>query len=80
MKARSLLLSIASLAFSYSLSAQSKPSDYKAPVKIKVEGDGGWDYIASDEETGLVYISHGTVVQVLDTKSGAVKATIPDTK
>ncbi len=60
--------------------AQSKASAYKPAKKIMVEGDGGWDYITSDPETGYVYISHGTIVQVLDTKTGTVKATIPDTK
>jgi YVTN family beta-propeller protein len=59
---------------------QAKTSDYKPVAKIKVEGDGGWDYITSDDETGYVYISHSTIVQVLDTKTGTVKATIPDTK
>jgi YVTN family beta-propeller protein len=68
------------LSFSAANIAQTKVSDYKPVSKIKVEGDGGWDYITSDEETGYVYISHGTIVQVLDTKTGTVKATIPDTK
>ncbi|HEV7231967.1 MAG TPA: YncE family protein [Bacteroidia bacterium] len=62
------------------LLAQTKASDYKPANKIKVEGDGGWDYLASDAKTGLLYISHSNIVQVLDEKTGTIKATIPDTK
>jgi YVTN family beta-propeller protein len=75
------LLSSSLLVSATFLSAQTKPaSEYKPVEKIKVEGDGGWDYITSDDESGMVYISHGTIVQVLDTKTGTIKATIPDTK
>ncbi len=63
-----------------SASAQNQKSDYKPASKIKVEGDGGWDYLTCDEETGYLYVSHGTIVQVVDTKAGTLKATIPDTK
>ena len=62
------------------VNAQTKPSDYKLANKIKVEGEGGWDYLASDSKTGLLYVSHSTVVQVIDEKTGSLKATIPDTK
>jgi YVTN family beta-propeller protein len=62
------------------ITAQTKPSDYKPATEIKVEGEGGWDYIASDPKTELLYISHSTIVQVLDEKTGKLKATIPDTK
>jgi YVTN family beta-propeller protein len=75
------LLSFAFLLGSITIgSSQSKTSQYKPVTQIKVEGDGGWDYLLADEETGYVYISHGTVVQVLDPKTGTLKATIPDTK
>src|SRR5476649_1180883 len=62
------------------INAQAKPSEYKPVNKIKVEGDGGWDYLTSDPATGLLYISHGSIVQVLDVKTGTLTATIPDTK
>ncbi len=73
----SLFLLLCASAF---LHAQSKPSEYKPLNKIKVEGDGGWDYLTCDASTGLLYISHGTIVQVLDVKTGTLTATIPDTK
>ena len=58
-------------------SAQSK---YKIANKIKVEGDGGWDYLIADEPNDRLFIAHATVVQVLDTKKNTLIATIPDTK
>jgi len=62
------------------LNGQAKPSEYKITNKFHVEGDGGWDYLAVDESTGRVFISHGTVVNVVDEKDGKLLGTIPDTK
>lgn len=58
------------------LSAQ----DYKIVNRFPVEGDGGWDYLAVDEPTGRVFISHGSVVNVVSEKDGLLLGTIPDTK
>lgn len=55
-------------------------SFYKIANKIKVEGDGGWDYLISDESTGRLYLSHGTVVNVVNEADGKLIGTIPDTK
>src|ERR1035437_9654817 len=55
-------------------------SQYKIANKIKVEGDGSWDYITSDEIGNRLFISHATVMQVLDIKTQKLLATIPDTK
>jgi YVTN family beta-propeller protein len=79
-KTKSFFCFLLVLNYAVSGSAQSKTSEYKPVAKIKVEGEGGWDYITSDSETGYVYISHGNIVQVVDTKTGTLKATIPDTK
>ena len=72
-----LIVSIAILYCSAILKAQ---SSYKITNKIKVEGDGGWDYLVSDEATGKLYISHGTVTQVVNEADGKLIGTIPDTK
>jgi DNA-binding beta-propeller fold protein YncE len=77
---KSTLFSFLFLSTSVMIQAQTKPSEYKAINKIKVEGDAGWDYLTADEATGLLYISHGNMVQVLDVKTGTLTATIPDTK
>ena len=71
------LLMITGVNHSY---AQSGASKYKILNKIPVEGNGGWDYLAMDEAASKLYISHGTITQVLDVKSHKVVAAIPDTK
>jgi DNA-binding beta-propeller fold protein YncE len=62
------------------LKAQTGPSQYRIANKFPVEGDGGWDYLNVDESTGRIFISHGTVVNVIDEKDGKLIGTIPDTK
>ncbi len=45
----------------------------------KIGGGGGWDYLTADANHRL-FLSHGTQVDVVDTKSGKVIGTIPDTQ
>jgi len=45
---------------------------YKIITKIKIGGTGGWDYVAVDPNADRVYASHGTLVEVVDTKAGKV--------
>jgi YVTN family beta-propeller protein len=59
------------------LSAQ---SNYKIDRKIKLPGEGFWDYISVDEVNGRIYQSHNSMVQVVNIKTGQVVGTIPDTK
>ncbi len=44
-----------------------------------MEGDGSFDLLAVDAATGRLYLSHGTVVQVVDTRTGKLVGTVPDT-
>jgi WD40 repeat protein len=60
--------------------SQDVKSEYKIADKIHLDGDGGWDYLVVDDSTSRLYVSHGTIVQVVDTKKNKVIATIPDTK
>ena len=62
------------------LKAQTVSSGYKTVNKFHIEGDGGWDYLNVDESTGRIFVSHSTVVQVIDEKDGKLLGTIPDTK
>jgi DNA-binding beta-propeller fold protein YncE len=41
-------------------------SQYKVINKIHLDGDLGWDYIAVDDSTNRLYVSHGNMVQVVD--------------
>jgi YVTN family beta-propeller protein len=66
------------------LSAQTKVG-YEIVNRIHLDGDGGWDYLTMDDATGLLYVSHGNMVQVVDVKLSIhnvakVVATIEDTK
>ena len=53
---------------------------YQVAKKIKVEGSEGWDYLSVDNINQHLFISHGSVVNVIDLKSDKIIATIPDTK
>jgi DNA-binding beta-propeller fold protein YncE len=55
-------------------------SGYIIGDKIHLEGDGGWDLITVDESTNRLYVSHGTISQVVDLSTNKLIATIPDTK
>lgn len=70
---------IALISFSQNLRSQTN-SSYKLDQKIKVEGEGGWDYLISDDSTNRLFISHGMVVNVVNETTGELIGTIPDTK
>ena len=46
------------------------PSIYKIANKIHLPGDGKWDYLYSDDAASRLYVSHGTMVQVVDETNG----------
>ena len=78
MKRNFLVLGVVIMvAGSVSLLAQ---SNYKIANKIHVEGEGGWDYLNVDEVNGRLFVSHGTVAQAIDTKTGKLAGTIADTR
>jgi DNA-binding beta-propeller fold protein YncE len=52
---------------------------YKVANKIKVGGEGGWDYVYMDSAAQRLYVSHATKVFVVDTAKDAVVGEIPDT-
>jgi hypothetical protein len=66
---KKILFASAFLALSVYGFAQTK-SQYKIANKFHVDGDLGWDYIACDDSTNRLYISHGTMVQILDLNNG----------
>jgi len=70
-------LMLAGFSMSFSQVSQSK---YTISNKIHLEGDGGWDYLSVDDAASRLYISHGTIVQVVDLTTNKLFGTIPDTK
>jgi YVTN family beta-propeller protein len=59
------------------LSAQ-KPFGIQA--RWPIGGEGGWDYLAVDEPMHRLYVTHGTRLEVLDTRSGKVVGSITGMK
>ena len=55
-------------------------SHYKIVDTISIPGDGGWDYIAVDDNTNRLYVSHSTTVQIVNLSNNKVIGSIPDTK
>ena len=53
---------------------------YKVSKKINIAGDEGWDYLAVDDVNQHLFVSHGSVVNVVDLKTDKTIATITDTK
>jgi YVTN family beta-propeller protein len=59
---------------------QKENSKYRIVNRYPVEGDGGWDYLTLDENNARLFISHGMVTQVVDSKTGKLIGTIENTK
>jgi YVTN family beta-propeller protein len=55
-------------------------SRFKIVNKIHIPGDGGWDYLYSDDAASRLYVSHGTAVHVVDETNGQVVGTITGMK
>ena len=47
-----------------------KPAGYHLLKKHVLGGEGGWDYLALDGRTRLLYVTHGSAVEVLDVATG----------
>jgi YVTN family beta-propeller protein len=60
------------------IAANSPKAVYKIVNKIQLPGDEKWDYLFSDDAAGLLYISHGNVVQVIDEAKGSIVGIIGD--
>ena len=59
--------------------AWSSTPTYAVLRKIAIGGEGGWDYLTADSDAHRLYISRGTHVQVLDTKTEKLIGDIPNT-
>ncbi len=50
---------------------------YKVIGKIRIGGEGRWDYVAFDSISRRLYVSHNSSVEVVDPDAGKVVGTIP---
>ncbi len=56
--------------------AQSAAGPFHVAQELKIGGDGGWDYMAVDPQTKLLYVTRGNHVIVVDTGAGKQVADI----
>jgi len=49
---------------------QAGPSGYHLLKKHVLGGEGGWDYMALDGRTRLLYVTHGNAVEILNVDTG----------
>ncbi|HXI03261.1 MAG TPA: YncE family protein [Candidatus Saccharimonadales bacterium] len=73
-----VLLSLAAAAWCAAPPATATPG-YRIVGTTHLDGDDWWDYLTSDDDTGRLFVSHGTRVQVIDSSAGKVAGVIPDT-
>lgn len=71
MKHLFLIISLGLSIFGYS----QNNSQYAIVNKIHLPGNGSWDYLSIDTK-GHLYISHGNIVQIIDSKTGTVLGTV----
>lgn len=67
------------LFFCVMTNAQNSSLIYHIVNKIHLPGEGGWDYLSVDESGSRLFVSHGTVVQVVDLKTSQLAGTINET-
>ncbi len=67
---------LAMAAGSASLLAQQASGPFHVQAEWKIGGEGGWDYLAVDPESKLLYLTHGDHVTVVDTQQGRQVADI----
>lgn len=53
---------------------------FQLQAKWAVGGEGGWDYLAVDPTMPRLYLTHGTRVEILDTKTGKLVGNISGLK
>jgi len=73
-------LFLTTLILAINVIAQTNPGKFKVAKKISLAGEGGWDFLTVDEPNQHLFLSHGTVVDVVDLKTDKTIATILDTK
>jgi DNA-binding beta-propeller fold protein YncE len=76
MKKSALLIAVSL----FVVSAAFAQSGYHQIKKIAIPGDGFWDYLIADPDTGRVFVSHGPEVAVVDSKKGEVVGKITGLK
>ena len=56
----------------YTVAATAGAQSYHITDQWKIGGEGGWDYLVSDDAAHRLYVTHSSRVEVIDTKTGKV--------
>jgi DNA-binding beta-propeller fold protein YncE len=75
-----VLLVLGLLDLSLAAVQQAKPAGYHLLKKIVLGGEGGWDYMTLDVQTRLLYVTHGSAVEILNVDTGTKGGPIPNLK
>ena len=75
MKRALALLIVASVLTAFPVSAQKQ---YKMVNRVKLGGEGGWDYLTYDKDGHRLFITRGSHVMVVDTNTLKATGDIPD--
>lgn len=71
-------LSRSSAVFFHIVLATSLLAKHQITGTIPIGGSGGWDYLAADDQTGRLYVSHTTEVDIVDLKTEKIVGKISD--
>lgn len=75
-----LLTILSALCLGMNSNAQTMKSGYRIVKKIHLPVTTWWDYLSIDASTGRLFVSRGTMVQVVNVKDGKLVGTIPNTE
>ena len=79
MKKKILFLSVICIIFSSNKLLAQQPTDLHLIKTFHIASPGGWDYLEVGPVNDLLYVSHGTQVNVLNKKTGDSVAVIENT-
>lgn len=74
------LLVLSLVGFGLAAVQQAKPAGYHFLKKIVIGGEGGWDYLALDVQTRLLYVTHGNAVEIVNVDTGVKSEPIANLK
>ncbi len=80
MRLKSLLCALPLAACVVAPLAHAQTGPYSVVDKWTIGGEGGWDYLTADPSASLLYVTHGTRVEVLDTHTGKLVGAITGLK
>ena len=65
---------------SFTFAGASAAQNYRVSNHWKVGGQGGWDYLLSDDAAHRLYIAHNSRVEVVDTNTGKLLGAVSGLK